>query len=193
MTGDMGGHSRVSAFSKTTSSTIGHLFAAMVGWKQKDIYIGLFGDRLIPVEVDRSKRMLDFCNYLNSKGNLCGGSTEAGIYEFLRQCIREKKKVDNVIVFSDCQIGSGAETAWYGTDSSDRSGRFQDLFKEFKKINPMCNFIVCNLRSAKGNSVFHKSQRILNIAGWSEKIFDVIKSNTVGMDAIIKKIEAIEI
>ena len=193
MTGDMGGHSRVSAFSKTTSAAIGHLFAAMVGWKQKDIYIGLFGDRLIPVEVDRSKRMLDFCNYLNSKGNLCGGSTEAGIYEFLRQCIREKKKVDNVIVFSDCQIGSGAETAWYGTDSSDRSGRFQDLFKEFKKINPMCNFIVCNLRSAKGNSVFHKSQRILNIAGWSEKIFDVIKSNTVGMDAIIKKIEAIEI
>ena len=101
--------------------------------------------------------------------------------------------MDNVIVFSDCQIGSGADTAWYGTDIRDRSGRFQDLFKEFKKINPMCNFIVCNLRSSKGNSVFHKSQRILNIAGWSEKIFDVIKSNTVGMDAIIKKIEAIEI
>ena len=193
MRGDSGGHSRVSAFSKTTSSTIGHLFAAMVGYKQKDIYVGLFGDRLIPVKVDRSKRMLDFCTYMDSKGGECGGGTEAGIYDFLRQCIKEKKKVDNVIVFSDCQIGDGAQTAWYGRDYSDRSPYFQDLFKEFKKINPMCNFIVCNLRSVKGNSVFHRSQRILNIAGWSERIFDVIKSNTVGMDAIIKQIEAIEI
>ena len=193
MRGDSGGHSRVSAFSKTTSSTIGHLFAAMVGYKQKDIYVGLFGDRLIPVKVDRSKRMLDFCTYMNSKGGECGGGTEAGIYDFLRQCIKEKKKVDNVIVFSDCQIGDGAQTDWYGVDFGDRSTHFQDLFKEFKKINPMCNFIVCNLRSVKGNSVFHRSQRILNIAGWSEKIFDVIKSNTVGMDAIIKQIEAIEI
>lgn len=194
MRGDAGGSSRVSAFSKTNSAMIGHLFASMFAWKQKDVYIGLFGDRLIPVKVDRSKRMLDFNRESYNIGGGCGGGTEAGIYDFLRLCIKEKKKVDNVIVFSDCQIGDGRNfTAWYGTSSSDRSGRFQDLFKEFKKINPMCNFIVCNIRQTKGNSVFDKSQRILNIAGWSDKIFDLITSNCKGFEAMIKEIEKIEI
>lgn len=189
----LGSSSRVSAFSNTVTSTIGHLFAAMLGWKQKDIYIGLFGDKLVPVKIDRSKRMLDFTKYLDNEGGKCGLYTEAGIYSFFRYCIEKKKKIDNIIVFSDCQIGSGAETEWYGFSSKDRSHGFQELFKEFKKINPICNFVVCNLRNANGNSVFHKSQRIINIAGWSEKIFEVIKYNTVGMDTIIKKIEAIEI
>lgn len=193
MRGDRGGSSRVSAFSKTNSSMIGHLFASMFAWKQKDVYIGLFGDRLISVKVNRSKRMLDFNKWSYQKGAECGGATEAGIYEFLRQCIKEKKKVDNVIVFSDCQIGDGAQTSWYGHSGSEHSAGFQELFKEFKKINPMCNFVVCNIRQVKGNSVFHKSQRILNIAGWSDKIFDLITSNCKGFDAMIKEIEAIEI
>ena len=193
MRGDAGGSSRVSAFSNVNSSMIGHLFGSMFAWKQKDVYIGLFGDRLIPVRVDRSKRMLDFNKWSYQEGGKCGPGTEAGIYEFLRQCIKERKKVDNVIVFSDCQIGDGASTAWYGTSPGDRSATFQQLFKEFKKINPLCNFVVCNLRQVKGNSVFHKSQRILNIAGWSDKIFDLITSNCKGFDAMIKEIEAIEI
>ena len=194
MRGDAGGESRVSAFSKVNSAMIGHLFASMFAWKQKDVYIGLFGDRLIPVKVDRSKRMLDFNRESYNIGGGCGGGTEAGIYDFLRLCIKEKKKVDNVIVFSDCQIGDGRSfTAWYGTSYSDRSGNFQNLFKEFKKINPMCNFVVCNIRQVKGNSVFDKSQRILNIAGWSDKIFDLITSNCRGFNAMIKEIEAIEI
>lgn len=193
MRGDAGGSSRVSAFSNTNSSMIGHLFGSMFAWKQKDVYVGLFGDRLIPVRVDRSKRMLDFNKWSYQEGAKCGGATEAGIYEFLRQCIKEKKKVDNVIVFSDCQIGDGAQTSWYGHSGSEHSAGFQELFKEFKKINPMCNFVVCNIRQVKGNSVFHKSQRILNIAGWSDKIFDLITSNCKGFDAMIKEIEAIEI
>lgn len=192
MRGDSGGSSRVSAFSMTNTSMIGHLFASMFAWKQKDVYVGLFGDRLIPVRVDRSKRMLDFNKWSYAEGARCGGCTEAGIYEFLRTCIKEKKHVDNVIVFSDCQIGSGAETNWYQKTTSD-SIDFQSLFKEFKKVNPMCNFVVCNLTQVKGNSVFNKSQRILNIAGWSDKIFDLISSNCKGFDAMIKEIEKIEI
>ena len=108
--------------------------------------------------------------------------------------LKEKKKIDNIIVFSDCQIGrGGAFTPWYGTDYNERSQHFHELFKEFRKINPNANFIVVNLRQSGGTSVFDKSQRILNIAGWSEKIFDIIKTQTVGWDEIIKRIESIEI
>jgi hypothetical protein len=139
-------------------------------------------------------KLLDFNKESYVIGGRCGGATEAGIYTFLENVVKERKKIDNIIVFSDCQIGRGYEfTAWYGTSSSERSLHFHELFKEFRKINPNANFIVVNLRQSGGTSVFDKSQRILNIAGWSDKIFDTIKSQCKGWEAIIKEIEAIEI
>ena len=194
MRGDAGGHSRVSAFSKTNSSMIAHLFASMMAWRQHDVYVGLFGDRLIQVPYKRDVKLLDFNKESYEIGGRCGGATENGIYTFLENVVAEKKKIDNIIVFSDCQIGRGGSfTDWYGTSSSNRSLHFHELFKEFRKINPNANFIVVNLRQSGGTSVFDKSQRILNIAGWSDKIFDTIKTQTVGWDEIIRRIESIEI
>ena len=194
MRGDDGGHSRVSAFSKTNTSMIAHLFASMMAWRQHDVYVGLFGDRLIQVPYKRDVKLLDFNKESYKIGSFCGGATENGIYTFLENVVAEKKKIDNIIVFSDCQIGRGGSfTAWYGRNSGTTSMHFHELFKEFRKINPNANFIVVNLRQSGGTSVFDKSQRILNIAGWSDKIFDTIKSQCKGWEAIIKEIEAIEI
>ena len=203
MRGDAGGSSRVSAFSKTSTSMIAHLFASMVMYRQDNVYLGLFGDKLINVPVKRDMRLLDYTKWTFEKGGECGGATETGIYDFIRQVVKEKKKIDNVIVFSDCQIGSihtkgyyggyTEFTAWYGNNSSDRGKHFHELFKEFRKINPNANFIVVDLRQSGSTSVFDKSQRILNIAGWSDKIFDVITSQCKGWDAMIKEIESIEI
>ena len=191
--GDAGGSSAVSAFSKTSTAMIGNLFGSMMAYRQKNVYIGLFGDKLIDVPMDRNMKMLDFNKMSFDKGACCGPCTEAGIYDFMRKCIDEKKKVDNVVVFSDCQIGNNTYefTPWYGDKSSDRGCHFHELFKEFKKLNPMCNWIVVNLRQSGGTSVFDKSMRILNIAGWSAKIFDTIKSQCRGWDAIIKEIESV--
>ena len=192
--GDGGGSSKVSAFSSTTTAMIGNLFGTMMAYRQHDVYLGLFGDRLIQVPFDRNKRLLDFNKQSYQMGAKCGGATEKGIYTFLETVVKEKKKIDNIIVFSDCQIGrGGAFTPWYGTGYNDSSHHFHELFKEFRKINPNANFIVVNLRQSGGTSVFDKSQRILNVSGWSEKIFDTIKSQCRGWDAIISEIESIVI
>ena len=194
MRGDGGGHSRVSAFSKTSTSMIAHLFASMMAWKQHDVYVGLFGDRLIQVPYKRDVKLLDFNKESYEIGRQCGGATEKGIYTFLENVVKEKKKIDNIIVFSDCQIGRGVSfTNWYGTDYEERGEHFHELFKEFRKVNPDANFIVVNLRQSGGTSVFDRSQRILNVSGWSDRIFDTIKSQTKGWDTIINEIESIEI
>ena len=192
--GDYYGSSRVSAFSKTNTAMIGNLFGSMMAYRQKNVYVGLFGDKLINVPMKRDMKLLDFNEYSYNLGGECGGGTERGIYQFMETCVKEKKNVDNIVVFSDCQIGRNSDfTSWYGASITERGQHFHELFKEFKKINPNCNWIVVNLRQSGGTSVFDKSQRILNIAGWSDKIFDVIKSQCKGWDAIIKEIEAIEI
>ena len=193
--GDAGGSSAVSAFSQTSTAMIGNLFGSMMAYRQKNVYIGLFGDKLIDVPMDRNMKMLDFNKMSFDRGACCGAGTETGIYDFIRKCIIEKKKVDNVVVFSDCQIGNGSYnfTPWYGSKMTDRGDHFHELFNKFKKLNPKCNWIVVNLRQSGGTSVFDKSMRILNIAGWSDKIFDVIKSQCRGWEAVIKEIEAVEV
>ena len=99
MRGDAGGASRVSAFSKTNTSMIAHLFASMMAWRQHDVYVGLFGDRLIQVPYKRDVKLLDFNRQSYETGRMCGGSTEKGIYTFMKNVISEKKKIDNIVVF----------------------------------------------------------------------------------------------
>ena len=112
MRGDAGGHSRVSAFSKTNSSMIAHLFASMMAWRQHDVYVGLFGDRLIQVPYKRDVKLLDFNKESYEIGSRCGGATENGIYTFLENVVAEKKKHGGQLLFVlydliEALVGSG--------------------------------------------------------------------------------------
>lgn len=190
--GDGGGSSKVSAFSKTTTAMIGNLFGSMLAYSQRNVYVGLFGDRLISVPMDRTKGLLEFNQESFKKGNACGGGTENGLYIFLDDAIRNKTKVDNLVIFSDMVIGSGGRGGW---DGSSRAGlgTFQELFKKFKAVNPQCNTICVDMKQTSGKSVFDKSLNVVQIAGWSDKIFNIIEANCKGYEALIKEIEAIEL
>lgn len=190
--GDAGGSSKVSAFSKATKAMVGNLFGSMLAWRQNNVYIGLFGDRLINIPVDRKQKMLAFNKASFNKGESCGCGTENGLYIFLKNCIDEKTKVDYLCIFSDMVIGSGGRGGW---DSSSGAGlgTFQELFKAFKAVNPQCKTICVDINQTSGKSVFDKSLQVLQVSGWSDKIFDTIKSNCVGYAELIKQIEAIVI
>jgi len=190
--GDGGGSSKVSAFSKTTTAMIGNLFGSMLAYSQKNVYVGLFGDRLILVPMDRTKGLLEHNRDSFKMGRNCGGATENGLYYFLRDVIKNKTKVDNLVIFSDMVIGHGGEGRW---DYSSRAGlgTFQSLFKKFKLINPKCNTVSVNIRATGGKSVFNRALNVTQIAGWSERIFDIIEINSKGYTKLIKEIETIEI
>ena len=201
--GDGGGSSRVSPFSSVTTAMIGNLFGCMMAYRQDNVYLGLFGDRLIHVPINRRLPILDMNMTSYEMGAKCGGATETGIYDFFRAVVKERKELDNIIVFSDCQIGdiytkregSWAEfTPWYGTDSKDRGDNFQNLFKKFRKINPKANVIVVDIKSY-GNTVFpfDPVNGVQNLAGWSDRIFSQIEGFTKGYSAVIKSIEAIKL
>jgi hypothetical protein len=159
-----------------------------VAFKQKDVYIGMFGDNLISPKIDRSMGLLEFNKMTYDKGSACGYSTENGLYEFLKNVVKEKKRVDNLIVFSDMEIGDGGEGGWDCTSTS--SVKFKDLFREFRKINPNCLTVCCNIRCQSGTSVFNPNLKILNVSGWSNNIFDVISMYKVGhLKSMVEDIE----
>ena len=120
----------------------------------------------------------------------CGVCTENGLYEFLKNVINEKKHIDNLIVFSDMEIGDGGEGGWDYTSSADV--KFKDLFKEFRKINPDCLTVCCNIRGQSGTSMFNPNLKLLNVSGWSNNIFDVISMYKDGkLKSMVEDIEKV--
>jgi hypothetical protein len=168
------------------------LFGSIVAFKQKDVYIGMFGDRLISPKIDRRMGLLEFSKMTYAAGKDCGGCTENGLYEFLEHVIEEKKHIDNFIVFSDMEIGNDGTGRWDYTSRAKHS--FKDLFKEFRKINPNCLTVCCNIRAQSGTSVFNPNLKILNVSGWSNNIFDVISMYKEGkLKSMVEDIEKISI
>lgn len=189
--GDGGGASLTSAFSKTTVAQIGNLFGSMLMQTQDNVYVGLFGDRLIRYDnIDRNAGILANANKMYSDGEKCGGNTEQGIYDFINDAIRNKIRIDNLVIFSDMVIG---QESWYGLRGGPRPGSFQSLFKEFKRLNPQCNVLTINIHQTSGKDVFDKSLGVTQVAGWSERIFDQLRTATEGYKALIKEIEAIKL
>ena len=68
-----------------------------------------------------------------------------------------------------------------------------DLFKKFKQVNPQCNTVCVDMRQTSGKSVFDKSLNVIQISGWSDKIFNQIEAGTIGYAKLIKEIASIEI
>jgi len=186
MRGDSGGHSLVSAMSKSTTADIANLFATMYWTKANNTFVGLFGDRLLEPKMDRSKGLFDNFKEVNNIGARCGGSTESGIFAMFERMIKEKIIADTIVVFSDCQIGSGC--AWYG--NGNRAKDFDGLFNQYKKINPNVRVYSIDLKHY-GNTVFDGS--VTKIAGWSEKIFEIMKFAEQDKNALLNEIKKVEL
>lgn len=189
--GDMGGSSKISAFSKTSHAVIGNLFGCMIASVLPDVFIGMFGDDLVKYDYDRTKGVLWNNKQSFDKGDTCGPRTENGLFAFLNKCVDDKIKVDNLYIISDMQVGDGTKSVWEGT-SSYEYGTFAKLLKSFKKINPNCKIISLNI-NGYGNDMFYRGSNILNIPGWSESIFDVINEKFNGYKNIIDQIKEIKI
>ncbi len=187
----MGGSSKVSAFSKTDTAVIGNLFGCMIASVLPDVFIGMFGDELINYEYDRSKGVLWNNKKSFAAGEECGESTENGLFMFLGKCVKDKIKVDNLYVISDMQVGDGESVVWERT-SHYTSGKFAELLKEFKKVNPDCKIVSLSIQGY-GSEMFYKGSNILNLSGWSESIFDVISSKFCGYKNMVEKIKKIKI
>ena len=191
--GDCLRSSTVSPFSQTTTAMIGNLFGSIMTFKQNNVYLGMFGDKLISPKIDKNMGLLEFNKKTYDEGGNCGAATENGLYEFMKDAIKNNKKIDNLIVFSDMEIGNGGEGGWDRT-SQTNGVHFHELFAQFKKINPSCLTVCCNINGRSGTSVFNPKLNLLNISGWSNAIFDTIAMYQNGkVKSLVEEIENIEL
>lgn len=92
---------RISEYGNVTIAEINNLSAVIAASRSDNGYVGVFGDtiRILPVY---EKNILAQTAHINDdQGYSVGLNTEGGIWEFFSNAILNKKKYDNIIIFSD--------------------------------------------------------------------------------------------
>ena len=141
------------------AACLGGMTAAI---SEADYAVYAFATHCHEVDVSRRDSILTNANKIIATSHQVGYGTLA--YKGIEQLLLQKKKVDLVISFSDLQCyGDGASGPMAATWQAYRN-----------KINPKALLVSVDL-SGYGTLQFPEDDsNVIQIAGWSDKIFDVI-------------------
>ena len=101
-------------------------------------------------------------------------------YLVIEDLIRRNEKVDKVMLFTDTQL-------WNSNLTNDS---FEYSWNRYKKINPNAKLYIFDLAGYGKQPLDIKKNDVYLIAGWSDKIFDVLNALQDRKSAVemIKKI-----
>ena len=142
------------------------------------VIAGIFGDRWEVVNLP-TNNVLAATRRLNKMEGEVGYSTNG--YKVIDWLIKEQKVMDKVMMFTDLQM-------W---DSSGRNKEFETSWKQYKKIAPEAKLYLFDLAGYGQAPLRVESHDVFLIAGWSDRIFDVLAALEKGNDAldVIKSVE----
>lgn len=151
---------------------IGSLFAAVL-LKSNDADLVLFSDGAKYKTVNPQDSTLTIARGISYAS---GGTNMNAVFELI---VDKKKKYDRIIILSDMQNWVEGQTPVYNWDE----------YKKTMGIDP--NIYSFDL-NGYGTLQFPED-KVFCVAGWSEKVFDVMKVLEEDKNALIKKIDSIEL
>lgn len=171
----------ISAKSKVLNYDIGLMLGMMLQSKCKNAQSGMFGDSWKVINMPSRSILQNVQEYYRREGEV-GYSTNG--FLVIEDLLKRQKAVDKVMMFTDCQM-------W---DSMGSNRRISDSWLKYRKnVAPNAKLYLFDL-AGHGNTPLDLSQGngVHLIAGWSDKIFDILAAIEEGGDAV-KVIQAIEI
>lgn len=168
----------ISRKSSVRNCDIGILLASVLKTKCKNVITGIFGDDWKPI-IGGPKEILSHSDWINSFMNEVGFSTNG--YKVINWLLENNQEMDKVMFFTDMQM-------W---DSSNGGNRLEKSWTKYKKKFPKAKLYLFDLNGYGQIPVRQLKDDVTLIAGWSDKIFDMLNAFERGKDAIdeIKKIE----
>ena len=163
--------SGVSQYGKTNAVTLATLFGVILA-KANNADVIQFHDSAKFVPVLKSRATLDSVKML---AHTTGGTSFESIFKLINA---EKKVYDRIFILSDMQ-------AWVQSDWSPKT--MLDRYKSVTGANPFIySFDLCG----NGTMQFPEhNEKVVALAGFSEKVFDLMKTTEMDKDALLKTIE----
>ena len=103
-------------------------------------------------------------------------------YLVIEDLIGRKQKMDKVMMFTDCQM-------W---DSRFGDNHIRESWKKYRSMYPDARLYLFDLSGYGHAPLRLERDGVALIAGWSDKVFDVLQALENGSDAI-KEINKIEL
>jgi hypothetical protein len=169
----------VSAKSKVLLYDIGLVLAMLLQNRCENVMTGMFGDTWKIINVAKKNILANVQEFYRREGEV-GYSTNG--YLVIKDLLNRKQVVDKVMMFTDCQL-------WNSNNSAES---IQSLWKRYKKMAPAAKLYLFDLAGYGNTPLSVQRDDVYLVAGWSDKIFNVLQAIEDGADAV-KMINAIEI
>ncbi len=170
----------VSGKSKIRCYDVGLVLSMILASHSENVVTGIFGSTWKEVNMSR-KNILSNVGKLNGIEGSVGYSTNAHIV--ISSLINANRKMDKVMFFTDLQM-------W---DSTGSNTQLKTVWKRYKaQVAPEAKLYLFDLAGYGNVPLRVEGNDVFLIAGWSDKIFDVLAAIEEGGDAI-EKINRIEI
>lgn len=153
----------VSPKSKVLLYDIGLLMSMILQSKCQNVVMGIFGDRWLRVPMPKNGILRNVDAFYKREGEV-GYSTNG--YLVIEDLIRRKEKVDKVMLFTDAQL-------W---DSNSNQNSFEYSWTKYKALAPKAKLYIFDLAGYGRQPIDIKRNDVHLIAGWSDKIFDVLNA-----------------
>jgi len=158
---------------------IGLMLGMLLKSRCKNVITGIFGNTWKIIDLPDNGILSNVDEFYKREGEV-GYSTNG--YLVIEDLIFKKEVIDKIMIFTDCQM-------W---DSSGNNTQFKDVWKKYKIIAPEAKMYLFDLAGYGNVPLDIKNDDVYLIAGWSDKIFDILQAIDNGSDALIE-IKAIEI
>jgi len=175
--------SPISRNSKLQHFDIGLLLGAATHKYTDKAYLGMFGDIWKTIGVPKtSAGIISNTLQMHKREGEVGYSTNG--YKVIKWMIDENKKVDRVLIFTDCQLWDSDKRMWGGQQESIRK-----YWDQYKQINPEARLYLFNLNGYGTVNFPEQDKSVTNINGWSDKVLQFIENVEKDPNAQVKYIE----
>jgi len=153
----------VSPKSKILLYDIGLLMSMILQSQCKNVTTGMFGDRWKRVSMPKNSILRNVNEFYKREGEV-GYSTNG--YLVIEDLISRRENVDKVMLFTDTQM-------W---NSNVNTHSFEKSWNRYKSINPNAKLYIFDLAGYGKQPLDVRKNDVYLIAGWSDKIFDVLNA-----------------
>lgn len=165
---------------------IGLVLGMLLQSKCRSVVTGIFGEDWLVAQLPRTNILANTHKLANMIGEV-GHSTNG--YKAIRWLYEEGHEADKVFIFTDCQLwDSDYEYSWGGMQHST----LKDEWTKYKKAVPNAKLYLFDLAGYGNTPIDLSTKDVYMIAGWSEKVFDVLDAIEKG-ESNLSEVERIEI
>lgn len=161
----------VSAKSKVQLYDIGLMLGMLMQSQCKNVITGMFGDRWKVISMPAKNVLANVMEYYRREGEV-GYSTNG--FLVIEDLIARKQVTDKVMLFTDVQM-------WNSTGTNHT---FENSWRRYKAIAPNAKLYLFDLAGHGNAPLDVRRDDVYLVAGWSDKIFDVLHSLDNSGDAL---------